>query len=148
MLPRLTASLSLPFPNKGPIRLWQPRLRQYRQRQIDFLEALIADWQCHRGGLCREVMDHIVCEYLFGMKLRQFCALDAEYVAPILLPCAPAVATVASVETAVAAEVVAADDVPPVDAALAALAAVAAAAVAAGQSSRSQTGTKKRGRDE
>jgi ankyrin repeat protein len=82
MLPRLSLTLSLPFPDDSPIILWQPRLRQYRQQQIDFLEELIANWQWHRGGLCRDVMDHIVSEYLLGMKLREFVALDAEYVAP------------------------------------------------------------------
>jgi ankyrin repeat protein len=87
MLPRLALTLSLPFPAESQIILWQPRLREYRQQEIDFLEALIADWQWHRGGLCRDVMDHIVCEYLLGMKLRQFVALDAEYVAPPPLTC-------------------------------------------------------------
>ena len=82
MLPRLAATLSLPFPADSCIQLWQPRLREYRQEQIDFLEALIALWrQCGRS-LGREIVEDIVAEYLLGMKLRQFVALDAEYAAP------------------------------------------------------------------
>jgi hypothetical protein len=84
MLPRLALTLSLPFPTDSQILLWQPRLREYRRRQIAFLEALIANWLAHgdSGGLSREIIEDIVCEYLLGMQLRQFCALDAEYVAP------------------------------------------------------------------
>jgi hypothetical protein len=98
MLPRLAATLSLPFPAESAITLWQPRLREYRQQQIDFLETLIASWQWHRGGMCRDVMDHIVCEYLLGMKLREFVALDAEYVAPPLLLTDPSIPVVAAEE--------------------------------------------------
>jgi hypothetical protein len=77
-LPRLAATLSLPFPANSCMTLWQPRLRQYRAQQIAFLEELIINVQWHRGGLCRDVMDHIVCEYLLGMKLRQFVDLNAD----------------------------------------------------------------------
>jgi hypothetical protein len=81
MLPRLAATLSLPFLFDSGILLWQPRLRQYRAEHIEFMDTLIASWQWHRGGMCRDVIDHIVCEYVFGKKLRDFVALDAEYVA-------------------------------------------------------------------
>jgi hypothetical protein len=84
MLPRLAVTLRLPFGNGSLTASWQPVLREYRLRQIDFMEALIARWRWHRGGMCRDVMDHIVSEYVFGMKLRQFVALDAEYVAPVI----------------------------------------------------------------
>jgi surface antigen len=85
MLSPLAVSLSLPFPDSSCIRLWQPRLRQFRMEQIAFMETLIASWRWHRGGMCRDVMDHIVSEYVFGMKLREYCGLDAEYVAPPVL---------------------------------------------------------------
>jgi hypothetical protein len=86
MLPRLAATLSLPFPADSCILLWQPRLREYRAEQMQFLEVLIASWQWHRGGLCRDIVENIVSEYaLGGRKLREYGGLDAEYVRPPVL---------------------------------------------------------------
>jgi hypothetical protein len=84
MLPLLAITLALPFPNDSCIILWQPRLRQYRAEQMAFLEALIASWRWHGGGLCRDIVENIVSEYaLGGLKLREYRALDAEYVDPL-----------------------------------------------------------------
>jgi hypothetical protein len=82
MLPHL-ATLSLPFPHYSGIVLWQSRLHEYRQERIAFLEGLIDNWRWHGGGLCHDVVDHIVSEYLLGMKLRDYCAMNAGYVAPV-----------------------------------------------------------------
>jgi hypothetical protein len=86
MLPRLSASLSLPFPASSCISSWQPRLRQYRHEQIEFLEWLIASWLAHgnTGGLSREIVEDIVSEYLLwgGLRLHQFVALDLAYNRP------------------------------------------------------------------
>jgi hypothetical protein len=94
MLPRLAVTLSLPFAADSCILLWQPRLRQYRAEQIAFLESLIASWRWHGGGLCRDIVENIVSEYVLGgLKLREYRALDAEYVAP-----GPTAAEMAAVE--------------------------------------------------
>jgi hypothetical protein len=83
MLPRLAATLTLPFPDSSPILHWQSPLREYRTEQIQFLESLIASWRWHGGALCRDIVENIVSEYaLGGLKLRQYRALDAEYVMP------------------------------------------------------------------
>jgi hypothetical protein len=103
MLPRLAAALSLPFLADSCIRLWQPRLREYRAEQMQFLETLIASWQWHRGGLCRDVVENIVAEYaLGGRKLREYGAMDAEYVRPpVLLVDPTAVPAVAPAESTI-----------------------------------------------
>jgi hypothetical protein len=77
MLPRLAATLTLPFPADSPILHWQQPLRQYRTEQIQFLESLIASWRWHGGALCRDVVENIVSEYVLpgGLKLRQYRAL-------------------------------------------------------------------------
>jgi hypothetical protein len=92
MLPRLAAALSLPFRDTSCIILWQPRLREYRQEQMQFMETLIASWRWHRGGLCRDIVESIVSEYALGVKLFAFRAMDAEYVAPPPLLVDPTVA--------------------------------------------------------
>jgi hypothetical protein len=99
MLPRLAATLQLPFGDGdvSAIKLWQPRLRKYRAEQVQFLEVLIASWQWHRGGLCRDIVENIVAGYaLGGLKLREYRAMDTEYVAPPPLLLDPSATTAAN----------------------------------------------------
>jgi hypothetical protein len=94
MLPRLAAELSLPFPASSCIWLWQPRLREYRHEQMQFLERLIASWRWHGGGLCRDIVENLVSEYVLGgLKVREYAAMDAGYVRPPPLLTDPSVSS-------------------------------------------------------
>jgi hypothetical protein len=48
--------------------LWQPRLRQYRAEQLEFFAVLIASWRWHGGGLCRDIVESIVCDYCSALS--------------------------------------------------------------------------------
>jgi hypothetical protein len=87
MLPRLTATLTLPFPDDSVISGWQPRLRRYRHDHMQFLNAISASSHKWPGGfgLPREVVEDIVAPYALGgvrgtrMTLPQYRAMDAGY---------------------------------------------------------------------